>query len=288
MSNSGEGPAFLIVGAMRSGTTSLHHWLRHHPDVFMPAAKELHYFDVHYDRGPSWYHQHFAAAGPHHLVGEATPEYLFLPWARQRLSRDVPESRLVVTLRNPVDRAWSHYSMLKARGREDLGFEEALDAEARRLRDPASWSRYGYVQKGHYAEQLEDLFTRHGRDKVLVLLFERDIVSRPTSTFERLCSFIGAGAPGEASSATVGTTVNAAVRIRSTSIRRAAQRLPKPARDLVGRFNTAHAPANELPLDLRQRLHEALDPSTRQLETLLGLDLSDWQSAQSSKRQERS
>lgn len=279
MSTKGVRPDFVVAGAMRSGTTSLHHWLRHHTSVFMPAVKEVHYFDLHYEQGPSWYERHFAGSAPGQVVGEATPEYLFLPWARERLCRDLPESRIVVTLRDPVERAWSHYCMLRARGREDLTFEQALDREPERLRDRASWSRYGYVAKGRYADQLADLFERHGREQVLVLLFERDLVARPGLAFERVCRFVGVdAAPPEATphSSVVGTAVNAALEVRSVRVRRLSRRLPKPARDAVGRLNTRPRGNEPLPAALRARLQEELLPSTADLERLLGTELLEW------------
>ena len=268
-------PQFVIAGAMRSGTTSLHHWLRHHPAVFMPTVKEVHYFDLHYDRGPQWYARHFVPAADDQVAGEATPEYLYLPWARERLSADLPAARVIVSLRDPVERAWSHYCMLRERGREDLPFEAALDSEPTRLQEKINWSRYGYLSKGRYAEQLADLFARHGRENVLVLLFERDLVAQPQDTFARLCQFIGVDA-SHGTPAVVGSTVNAAVRLRSVRVREMARRLPKPARNAVGRWNALPQHNEPLPQRLRDRLHEELADSTRELEVLLGTALPEW------------
>jgi hypothetical protein len=241
----------------------------------MPAVKEVHYFDLHYDRGLNWYAQHFRPAANSQVVGEATPEYLFLPWARARMSRDLPESRVVVALRDPVERAWSHYNMLLQRGREDLPFEAALDAEAERLQSRNNWSRYGYVAKGRYHEQLEDLFARHGRDNVLVLLFERDVVARPDATFARLCRFIGIDdAPGL--SPAVGSTVNAAVDIRSALVRRTTRRLPMVLRNIVGKVNTRTRDNDRMPDAMRERLRSELADSTKSLETLLNTSLAEW------------
>jgi hypothetical protein len=270
------GPDFVIAGAMRSGTTSLHHWLRSHPAVHMSTPKEVHYFDLHYERGPQWYAGHFAGAAPGQVTGESTPEYLFLPWARERLADDVPRAKLVVTLRDPVERAWSHYCMLRERGRETLPFAEALDREPDRLRDPAAWSRYGYVAKGRYAEQLTHLISLQGRDRVLVLLFERDVVGAPERTFGRLCAFLGVQ---EVRVPSVGSAVNAAIHVRSPLLRRAARPLPRSLRNAVGRLNGR--PRTNAPLrdDLRARLRDEFAGANRALEGLLGTEIPEWQGA---------
>jgi hypothetical protein len=274
----GRDPNFIIAGAMRSGTTSLHHWLRAHPGVSMPQTKEVHYFDLHYGRGRNWYREQFPVSGSDVVLGESTPEYLFLPWARERMCRDLPGTRLVVTLRNPVDRAWSHYCMLRARGREDLPFEAALDQEAERMRaDTASWSRYGYASKGDYADQLKDLFQRRGRDDVLVLIFERDVVSKPMETFRKVCRFIGVS--DDVAVAAVGSTVNAAIHVRSKRVRDMARPFPKRVRDAVGRLNAAPALNEPLPAQLRDRLTRRFTGPNHQLEELLGQDIPEWRSA---------
>jgi hypothetical protein len=268
-------PDFLIAGAMRSGTTSLHHWLRGHPAVHMADAKEVHYFDLHYDRGPVWYQDQFAGAEPGDLLGEATPEYLFLPWARQRMCQDLPHARVVVTLRDPVDRAWSHYCMLRARGREELSFADALDREAERLRDHANWSRYGYRAKGEYAGQLRDLIERQGIEKVLVLIFERDVVGRPDETFRQLCRFLGVEV---ADVPAVGSRVNSSIRLRSTAVRDLARPMPRMLRDVVGRFNAVPVENQPLPAPLRERLGRHFAGPNAELERLLGREIPEWRS----------
>jgi hypothetical protein len=167
--------------------------------------------------------------------------------------------------------------MLHERGRETLPFEAALDAEPERLRDRSMWSRYGYATKGRYAEQLEDLFERQGRENVLVLIFERDVVGRPQETFERVCAFVGADPhPEGMDPSVVGSTVNAALTLRSVRVRQASQRLPKRARDLVGRWNAKPQQNDPIPAALRQRLREQLAAPTADLERLLGTELVEW------------
>src|SRR5947208_14127778 len=101
-------PDFLIVGAMKAGTTSLAAWLRAHPDVFMPPQKEIHFFDAQWERGVPWYADQFAGAPEGALVGEATPAYMVTTAFLDRMASVVPNARLLVVLREPVARAWSH------------------------------------------------------------------------------------------------------------------------------------------------------------------------------------
>ena len=129
-------PDFLILGAQKAGTTALYSYLRKHPSIIGPSWKEVSYFDRHYARGPAWYRGNFPnklrTRGA--LVGEASPSYLFHPLGPRRVRELVPEARLVALLRDPVDRALSHYNHERALGREPLSFEDALAAEDDRLR----------------------------------------------------------------------------------------------------------------------------------------------------------
>ena len=103
----GRLPDFLGVGVQKGGTTTLQKLLEQHPGAFLPAAKELHYFSLHYARGESWYRQQFAAASPGQRNGEITPYYLFHPEASKRIQSLLPQVRLVVLLRDPVQRTLS-------------------------------------------------------------------------------------------------------------------------------------------------------------------------------------
>src|SRR5437773_8026085 len=176
-------PDFLIIGAQKAGTTALYSYLRRHPHVTGPSWKEVSFFDRHYTRGEAWYRGNFPnvirARGA--LVGEASPSYLFHPLAPERVAALVPDARLITLVRNPVDRALSHYHHEVALGREPLAFEEAIDAEPERTRgeeerlvgEPGyfshAWWNYTYLARGRYAEQLERWLALFPPDQVLVL-----------------------------------------------------------------------------------------------------------------------
>jgi hypothetical protein len=168
-------PDWLVIGAQKAGTTSLYYYLVEHPDIAPAFAEEVHFFDQHWADGLDWYRANFPLAvqrplrklrGLGCVVGEATPYYLFHPAVPERVRATVPDARLVVLLRNPIDRAYSQYQHGVRRGRETLSFEAAIDAERERLgdeesrlrRDPAAVSaahqHFSYIARGHYEEQL--------------------------------------------------------------------------------------------------------------------------------------
>src|SRR4051812_9293771 len=122
-------PTFVVVGAMRSGTTALVRYLGAHPRVYV-GRKEVHFFDRHFDKGIDWYKSQFDAPSGVLAVGEGTPRYMFDPVAVQRMARVLPDAKLVVTIREPVARAYSHYLKNVARGVEKLAFDAAVAAES--------------------------------------------------------------------------------------------------------------------------------------------------------------
>jgi len=170
-------PDFLIIGAQRAGTTSLYRYLVRHPAISRAITKELRYFDLNYQRGERWYRSRFPSAGARArarrrtgmdlVVGEATPDYVFHPHVPGRVKRLIPDVKLIVVLRDPVDRAFSHYWHQVERGYEPLSFDEAIRREDERLagelermlQDETYLSfprhHHSYVTRGRYAEQLE-------------------------------------------------------------------------------------------------------------------------------------
>ena len=198
-------PDFLVLGAQKAGTTALYEYLRRHPQISGPSWKEVSFFDRHWARGESWYRGNFPnvarTRGKH--VGEASPSYVFHPLAPRRVQEVVPEARLIVLVRNPVDRALSQYNHEVALGWEPLPFEEALDAEEERLRgeqermasDPRYFSRewwsHTYKARGRYAEQLERWLAVFPREQLLVLPSD-DLGSDPARAHAQVLEFLGA------------------------------------------------------------------------------------------------
>jgi len=205
-------PDLLIVGAMRGGTTTLYHYLVRHPAVVGAVFdKEVHYFDLHHADGPGWYRARFPTrwsvdrlgrrVGGSVQVAEATPYYLFHPLVPARVAAELPHVRAIALLRDPAERAWSHYRHEVDLGYESLPFDEAMDREPERLagleermrRDPsfttAAHQHHSYLARGRYAEQLERWFDVMPRQRVLVLRSE-DLYAQPAATFARVLAFL--------------------------------------------------------------------------------------------------
>jgi hypothetical protein len=199
-------PDFLIIGAQKAGTTALYSYLRRHPEITGPAWKEVSFFDRHYHRGEAWYRGNFPLLRRQH-TGEASPSYLIHPLAPQRVAALLPDVRLIVLLRDPVDRALSHYYHEVALGREPLSFEAALEREEERTRgevermleDPGyfshAWWDFTYRARGRYAEQLERWLAVFRPEQLLVLRSD-ELAERPGPTYARVLEFLGS-APHE-------------------------------------------------------------------------------------------
>jgi O-antigen/teichoic acid export membrane protein len=207
-------PDFLVIGAKRGGTTSLFDYLLQHPNVspLFPAAqriKGVRYFDVNHSKGEAWYRSHFPTrrhrremerqlGGPF-VSGEASPYYLFHPLAPERAHRIVPDVKLVAVLRDPVDRAYSHYRERVRHGAERLTFEEAIEAEPERMRGELekvlrggysfAHEHHTYLAQGEYAAMLEAWLALFPRERLLVLRSE-DMFQDAPEFFRRVQEFL--------------------------------------------------------------------------------------------------
>jgi hypothetical protein len=204
-------PDFLVIGAMRAGTSSLYRYLGMHPSIVPSLRKETRYFSDKYARGEHWYRCHFPTGwvirlrelvqGSRILAFEATPDYLFHPYAADRAAGLIPNARLIVLLRDPVHRAVSHYEHMVRLGYETRSFEEALAEEPRMLererarlaQDPGYDShqlrRYSYFAKGAYADQLASWLERFARDQMLIIK-SQDFFEEPQVTYRRILEFL--------------------------------------------------------------------------------------------------
>jgi hypothetical protein len=205
-------PGFIMIGAQRCGTTSLFRALSAHPQVVPPTfRKGINYFDLNYYRGEQWYRGHFPVAelarrrtarhgGP--VAFEASGYYMYHPWALERLARDLPGTKLVVMLRDPVERAYSAHKHEYARGYEHESFETALELEDGRLEgeiermraDPTYESfahrHHSYRHRGYYAEQLERAFEFFPAAQVHLIDSEL-YFGQPMQEYQRLLAFLG-------------------------------------------------------------------------------------------------
>lgn len=250
-------PDALVIGAQRSGTSTLFRHLARHPEAAASRRKEVEYFSRYHAEGEQWYRAHFALSGGRRRVSfEATPDYLFHPLAARRAAALLPDARLVVMLRDPVERAWSHHRHMVALGYEDLRFDDALDAELARcapglarlavdpLHVPLSLLRFSYAARGHYAEQLRRWLEVYPRSSLLVIRSE-DFFADPAVEFARVVDHLGLRPwqPDE--------FVN------------------------VSRADGDHV-RPQVPGEVRHRLAATFDPTNAQLVELLGPDAPRW------------
>jgi hypothetical protein len=203
-------PSFMILGAQRAGTTTLYRVLSDHPALARPtASKGIGYFDVNYAKGPRWYRGHFPLAGPARrkhgpdaTTFESSGYYLFHPLAAARIASDLPDVRVVVMVREPVERAYSAHRHELARGFETEEFEAAIDLEERRtageadrmVADPSYTSfdhrHHSYLARSRYSEQIDRFIDALGRDRVYIV--DADVFfADPANEFERLRSWLG-------------------------------------------------------------------------------------------------
>jgi len=205
-------PDFLVIGAQRGGTTSFYNYLVQHSGVVPAFEKEVHFFDGDYDRGTLWYRGRFPteaykrraerAGDPKIVTGEATPYYLFHPLAPARARLVVPRAKLIVLLRNPVERAYSHYHLERRYGLEDLSFEEAIEREPERLAgeeekmlaDKSYRSfehrHHSYLSRGIYMDQLQRWRNFFSEEQFLALSSE-DFYANPPAVIAQASDFLG-------------------------------------------------------------------------------------------------
>jgi hypothetical protein len=250
-------PDYIIIGGQKCGTTSLDAYLRHHPNVREGLYKEVHFFDLHFDKGLNWYRAHFPTRASMARVaeqlssrvvtGESTPSYLFHPLVPGRMRETVPSVRVIAILRDPVDRAHSHWQQIADWNEEKLPFEEATAAEAERLPEhPESltdlrklddYLRFSYLARGRYAEQLPRWFEAFPREQLLILSFD-DLRTATDAVCRQVTDFLG---------------------------------LPEFRMQVFPK--TASRPRAKMAPETRERLREYFRPHNQRLYELLGRDL---------------
>jgi Sulfotransferase domain len=169
---------FIVPGAQKSGTTALYYFLRKHPQIALPDRQEIHFFDDEeiFSRPVDYKLLHRAVRPTRktRAIGEVTPSYLYWEPALERIHNYNPKIRLVILLRNPIDRAFAHWNMQRFKAREPLDFLEALREEPRRIatRLTIASRRFAYVDRGFYWRQLERVFEFFPREQVKIVKFE--------------------------------------------------------------------------------------------------------------------
>ncbi len=198
-------PDFIVIGVQKGGTSSMYRYLESHPGLKLSYRKQLHFFDKNPHKGLSFYLASFPlrAGNSEYKTGEASPYYIYHPHVPQRIMDALPETKIIAMLRNPIDRAYSHYVMKVDQGWEKTPtFEEAIDLEQSRISDdyqrmvddPSFYSNdvrnFSYLTRGHYYEQLKRWFDIYNRDQILVLNSEA-FFADPMTGLRKVYDFIG-------------------------------------------------------------------------------------------------
>ncbi len=203
-------PDFLVLGAQRCGTSSLYKYLGRHPQIAPSLRKEVGYFSASYGEDATWYLAHFPMAirrqlmqrvGRQLLAFEATPDYLLHPLAPARVQALLPDARFVVLLRDPAERAFSHYLHMQRLGFEARTFEQAIETETETIaadlarihldagHNPKRFHRYSYLARGRYVEQLERWMGCFPRSRFLIL-DSAALYSDPEATYQEILRFL--------------------------------------------------------------------------------------------------
>jgi Sulfotransferase domain len=197
--------SFVVAGTQKGGTQSLDRYLRAHPELCLPPlgpvgtrlTGEVHFFDndARFAKEPvdyAHYHAKFRPRPPQRLLGEVTPVYLYWPTAAERMVRYNAALKIIVSLRNPITRAFSHWNMTRDDGQEPLAFLEALRAEAERTNSlPLQRARrFAYVARGRYAEQLQRLWQHFPPTQTMIFRSE-ELQRDPRAVLARIATFLG-------------------------------------------------------------------------------------------------
>ncbi len=271
-------PNLLVIGAMRSGTTWLDALLRSHPEVYLPKRrKEIHFFDAYFHRGLDWYQSFFpskADAGKYRWIGEVTPRYLYHPETPKRIRQYLPDCHFLAILRNPADRAYSHYGFSIRDNNEQRSFPEYLEHYP------------GVLSRGFYGKQVRRYFRYFPRERFLFLIFEKTFED-PRGSAERIASFLSL--PPDPFQGNAGSRKNASYRPRFSALYAGSRSWARSlrTRDMdwavraakrvgIKRAFGRRRPLPGLDEKLRTALLERYEPDIALLEDLIDEDLGRW------------
>lgn len=286
-------PNFLIIGAQKAGTTALYHYLRQHPQIYMSPEKEAHFFSYENEKldfhGSSRnltipitnideYRKLFQKVSSEIAIGEASPSYLYIPKALERIQHYIPDVKIIAILRNPTDRAYSNFLQCVRNGCEPLtDFKQAIQAEKARIGDP----RLHYVQKGFYSIQLKRFFDRFALKQIKVYLYE-DLQNDPFSVLQDIFQFLGVDkefVPDVSSKYNVsGIPKNKTLQVLMTGLTPISARLkpllPAKLRQSIRERLLMKPP--ELVLEMRRQLIDVYQEDILKLQKVIQRDLSKW------------
>jgi hypothetical protein len=239
--------AFVVAGAQKCGTTALHHFIAKHPHIALPRDQALHFFDDdrQFNGEPDYkiLHGNFKPSLGWQIAGEVTSDYIYWPLTTERIARYNPKMKIIVSLRNPADRAFSHWNMRRAKNQEPMDFIDAINRERTQPIEEFSLEahRYAYIDRGLYAAQMERVFRFFTREQVLVIKYEnfrKDYAGTVAAVF----NFIGV----------------------------------RPLRGLKNKQRNIGPYERKMTAEEREHVSAIFETDIGRLENLLGWDCSDW------------
>lgn len=288
-------PNFLVVGAQKAGTTSLHNYLQAHPDIYLPAQKETKFFvhERHYSKGIGFYESaYFSERTVESAVGEVDPDYMYCEQSLPRIIQHLnPDSlKVIFIFRNPVERAFSQYLMNYRRGHESLSFEEAIATESSRIRlGHMENLRYSYATRGYYLRQVERFLQHIDRSRMLFLLSET-LESDPVHCLQEVYRFLNVKEDFEPPN--IGERFHQATAPRSHALARRLQvqglerrllrrfipstSLRRSLRNWLVRFNQSGQNTMRMDPEIHRQLVQDFSVENTRLADFLGRDLGSW------------
>lgn len=298
---------FFIVGAARSGTTTLWQWLKDHPGIFLPETKEPHYFcfkdkalpyfgnelDPHYRElltvSEDEYEHLYDNCKPNQLSGDASPGYLYFSGTASNIKQHNPAAKIICILRNPCDRAFSQFIFHVQSGFEDVcDFQSALENEQVRIAKGWWWGHH-YLEAGNYVSQWQEYCDAFQDSQRLLLLYD-DLVASPKATYEKICAFLAvkpsatanldlhANGTSELVSVPLNLTVHRLLTHGITTNKHATNWLPKRLAQMLKQFiiSINKQPKPEMSSTSRRFMADYYRPELERLAKLTGFDLSKW------------
>ncbi|MEG1844335.1 MAG: sulfotransferase [Clostridia bacterium] len=273
----------ICVGAAKAGTTLLYELLRAHPALAISSAKEVHYFDRCERPSKDSYDALFSGSG---IKFDVTPIYMYDQQSMERIAKTLGAEnvKVVVLLRDPVDRALSHYNMVKGQGRETLSFEESFWAEPARIAQGAEERRiHSYFARGKYARQLDNIYRMFPRERVHVVMFEH-FVKHQQQVVDGVTDFAGIARlrvqPLHANKTIVGYQCNWLAHVMQKVARKMPRALKgrclRALKGAIDRVNDKPAPKEELSPAFARALYDNYQADIRALEAVYHLDTGQW------------
>lgn len=281
--------SFICPGAQKSGTTTLFSMLIQHPSVYLHPEKELYFFDDdrNFKKGRNWYASLFSDSSDSQIIGDITPDYMLFPNCADRIFEYNKNVKLIFMLRNPADRAFSHYLMNRRTTEENESFVNAIKLEPKRMDGSYKKTmRYSYLERGYYYRQLKSFYEIFSSDNIKVLIFEEFIKDIP-GEMKKLESFLGISAFTDYLSP---ERTNEGYLPQKQWIAYIKRHLVRPVRGIYNKVlpvklrgwirkatDAGALPKEILPVEMHKKLMLHFQEDIRSLEKLISRDLSIWE-----------